>query len=165
MLLTTPAYTLRQWKHWTFKIESIEFQMVISKPLCTSVSFDSNASCYSELSLPKTNEWTFTAGAKLYFPSGARYWTNFYWKNRCLRLQLTSLLLLEQTSKLDSVSLQQTFNRIPLQKYLYRASFPFDFAPVPDNDTFAIINTQPSIMQGEHWILTGKFCNKLYFAD
>ena len=34
-----------------------------------------------------------------------------------------------------------------------------------DNDTFAIINTQPSNMQGEHWIMIANFCQKLSFTD
>ena len=34
-----------------------------------------------------------------------------------------------------------------------------------DNDTFAFINTQPSNMQGEHWIMIANFRHELYFAD
>ena len=33
------------------------------------------------------------------------------------------------------------------------------------NDTFAIINTQPSNTPGEHRITIAKFCHELYFAD
>ena len=66
---------------------------------------------------------------------------------------------------MDKVSLQQLFNRIPLLKYRYLGSFPSDYVPTLDNDTFAIINTQPSNMHGEHWILIAKFRQKLYFAD
>ena len=70
-----------------------------------------------------------------------------------------------KTSKMDNVSLQQLFNRIPLLKYRYRGSFPSDHAPTLDNDTFAIINTQPSDMQGEHWIMIANFRHELYFED
>ena len=80
-------------------------------------------------------------------------------------LQLTSLVLLEETTKKDNDSLQQIINRIPLLKYRYRGSFPSYYGPTPDNDTFAIINTQPSNMQGEHWILIANSRQKLYFAD
>ena len=66
---------------------------------------------------------------------------------------------------MDNVSLQQIINRIPLLKYRYRGSFPSDYVPTLDNDTFAIINTQPSNMQGEHWIVIANFLQKLYFAD
>ena len=66
---------------------------------------------------------------------------------------------------MDNVSLQQTINRIPLLKYRYRGSFPFDFVPTLDNDTFAIINTQPSNMQDEHWRMIANSRQKLYFAD
>ena len=37
---------------------------------------------------------------------------------------MTSLVLLEKTSKLDNVSLQQIFNRVPLLKYRHRGFFP-----------------------------------------
>ena len=90
---------------------------------------------------------------------------SLYWDNEFHRLQLTSLVLLEKTSKIDSVSLQQIINRIPLLKYRYRSSFPSDYVPTLDKDTFAIINTQPSNMQGEHWIIIANFCQKWYFAD
>ena len=34
-----------------------------------------------------------------------------------------------------------------------------------DTDTFAFINTQPSNMQGEHWIMIANFRHGLYYAD
>ena len=80
-------------------------------------------------------------------------------------MQLTSLVLLEKTSKMDNVSLQQIINRIALLKCRYRGSFPTDYVPTLDNDTFAIINMQPSKMQGDHWIMIAKSCQILYFAD
>ena len=64
-----------------------------------------------------------------------------------------------------NVSLQQKINRIPLLKYRHRGSFPSDYVPNPDYDIFAVINTQPSNMQGEHWIMIANFCQILYFAD
>ena len=78
---------------------------------------------------------------------------------------MTSLLLLEKTSKMDKVSLQQIFNRIPLLKYRYRCFLPSDYVPTLDNDTFAIINTQPSVIQGEHWILIANSRQILQIAD
>ena len=89
---------------------------------------------------------------------------SLYWENECHRLQLTNLEFLEKTSKMDNVSLQQRINRIPLLKYRYRGSFPSDYVPTLDKDTFAILNTQPSNMQGEHWIMNANSCQKLYFA-
>ena len=77
-------------------------------------------------------------------------------------------MLLEKTSEMDNVSLQQIINRIPLLKYRYRSSFPSDYVPTLDNDTFAFINTQPSKMQGEHWMMTANskvFESKIVFAD
>ena len=90
---------------------------------------------------------------------------SLYWENECHRLQLTSLVLMENTSTMDSIFLQQTSNRISLLKYRYRGSFPSDYVPTLDNDTFVIINTQPSNMQGEHWIMFANSCQKMYFAD
>ena len=48
---------------------------------------------------------------------------------------------------MDIFALQQIINRIPLLKFRYLGSFPSDFVPILDNDTFAIINTEPSNMQ------------------
>ena len=66
---------------------------------------------------------------------------------------------------MDNVALEQIINRILLLKFRYLGSFPSDFVPTLDNDTFAIINTQPSNMQGKHWIMIANFRRKLYFAD
>ena len=70
-----------------------------------------------------------------------------------------------KTSEMDNVSIQQIINRITILNFRYRGSFPSDYVPALDNDTFANINTQPSNMQGEHWILIANSCQKLYFAD
>ena len=74
-------------------------------------------------------------------------------------------MLLEKLSEKDNVSLRQIINRIPVLKYRYRGSFPSDYVPTLDNDTFAIINTQPSNMQGVHWIMIANSRQILYFAD
>ena len=66
---------------------------------------------------------------------------------------------------MDNISLQQIINRIPQLKYRYRGSFPSDYVPTLDNDTFAIIYTQPSIMQGEHWMMIANYRHQLSFAD
>ena len=66
---------------------------------------------------------------------------------------------------MDNVSLQEIFNRNPLLKYRYRGSFPSDYIPTLDNDTFGNINTQPSNMQGGQWIFISKSCQILYFVD
>ena len=66
---------------------------------------------------------------------------------------------------MDNFALEQIINRILLLKFRFLGSFPSDHVPTLDNDTFAIINTQPSNMQGEHWIMIAKSCQKLYSAD
>ena len=66
---------------------------------------------------------------------------------------------------MDNFALQQIINRILLLKFRYLCSFPSDYVPTLDNDTFASINTQPRNMQGEHWILIANFRQELFFAD
>ena len=66
---------------------------------------------------------------------------------------------------MDNFALQQIINFIPLLKFRCLGSFPSDYVPTLDNDIFAIINTQPSNMQDEHWIMIAKFRHELYFAD
>ena len=66
---------------------------------------------------------------------------------------------------MDNFAPQQIINRILLLKFRYLGSFPSHYVPTLDNDTFAIINTQPSNMQGEHWIMIANCRQKLYFAD
>ena len=73
-------------------------------------------------------------------------------------------MLLEIISKIDNVYLQQKINPIPLLQYRYLGSFPSDFVPILPNETFAIINTKPSNMQGEHWTMIANFRRKLYFS-
>ena len=62
-------------------------------------------------------------------------------------------------------ALQEIINRISLLKFHYHGSFPSDYVPTLDDDTFVIINTQPSNMQGEHWIMIANSRQILYFAD
>ena len=65
---------------------------------------------------------------------------------------------------MNNFALQQIVNRIPLLKFRYLGSFPSDCVPPLDNDTFAIINTQPSNMQCKHWIMVANFRHEFYFA-
>ena len=85
--------------------------------------------------------------------------------NVCLVLQSTSLLLWERIFEMVNTSLKQSVSRIPLLMYRCMRSFPPDFVTTLPNDTFAIINTQPSNTPGEHWIMITKFHHELYFAD
>ena len=66
---------------------------------------------------------------------------------------------------MDNISLRKIIDRIPLLKYRYLGSFPCDLVPFLPNDKFAIINTEPSHMAGEHWIMIANLKNELYFAD
>ena len=137
---------------------------LLQRPLCTNIWFDFDVRCYKIFFTQNLLEnhcgwsWNLVFLYKTLLIS-------LYWQNEHLRLELTRLLLLEKIFKMDNVSLQQTINRIPLPNYRYRGSFPSDYVPTLDNDTFAIIITQPSNMQAEHWIMIAKSCHKLYFAD
>ena len=62
-------------------------------------------------------------------------------------------------------ALQQIINCIALLKFRYLGLLPSVYVPTLNNDTFAIINTQPSNMQGERWIMIENFRYELYFAD
>ena len=66
---------------------------------------------------------------------------------------------------MDNFVLQQIINRKLLLKCWYLGSFPSDYVPNLDNDTIGIINTQPSNMQGEHWIMIANFRHEFYFGD
>ena len=112
--------------------------------------------------LRRTSWRTSETGAKLYFSSRTLYWT-LYWENECLWLQLPNLVLLGKITKLKNVSHQQISNCIPLPKYV--GLFPSDYVTTLDNDTFAIVNTQLSKLQGAHSIIIAKCCQKMYFTD
>ena len=91
---------------------------------------------------------------------------SLYWVNECRRLQLTIFVLLgKDVLKWIIFDLQQIINRIFLLKLRHLGSFPSDYDPTLDNGTFADINTQPSNMQGEHWIMIANFGHELYFVD
>ena len=66
---------------------------------------------------------------------------------------------------MDNFALQQIISRILLLKFRFLGSIPSDYVPALDNDTFATINTQPSNMKGEPWIMIANFRHELYFAD
>ena len=88
-----------------------------------------------------------------------------YRVNVCIVLQSTSLVLWERIFEMDNTSLTQIVDRKVVLKNRYMGSVPSDFVPNLPNDTFAIINTQPSNTPGEHWIMIAKFDHELYFAD
>ena len=70
-----------------------------------------------------------------------------------------------ENSEMDTVPFQQIFSRIPLFKLRYRGAFISDYVPAFDNDIFALINTQPSKMQGELWIMIASSRQILFFKD
>ena len=76
-----------------------------------------------------------------------------------------SLVLSENLSKMNNVSPQRLMDRIPLLKYRYRGSSPSGYVATLDKETFAIINTQPTNMQGEHCIMIANSRQILCFAD
>ena len=135
-----------------------------SRPLCTSVWFDFNAGCYWKLSIPRTSWRTSEAGAKLYFSSRTHYSTHCIGRTNVFGCSWQVWCCWKKYLKWI-MFLRQIINRIPLLKYRYRVSSPSDYVPTLDNDTFAIINTQPSNMRGEHWIMIANSRQILYFVD
>ena len=69
-----------------------------------------------------------------------------------------------KTSKMDIVSPQQTIKCFPLLKYRFRGSILFAFFSILDNDTFALINTQTSNLEGQLWITIANSC-QLFFLQ
>ena len=69
-----------------------------------------------------------------------------------------------KTSKRNNVFLQQNFNPIPLLKYLSLGSIPSEIFPILPSETSAIIKTQPSKLQDEHWTMIANSRHKLYFS-
>ena len=67
--------------------------------------------------------------------------------------------------KKDNFAQQQIINRTPVLNFRYLVSFPSDYVPTLDNDTFANINTQPSDMQREDWIMIAHLRHEFHFAD
>ena len=61
--------------------------------------------------------------------------------------------------------MRQIIDRIRLLKYQYLGSFPSNRVRNLPNDTFAIVNTDPSYMSGEHWVMIANFKQQLYYAD
>ena len=70
-----------------------------------------------------------------------------------------------KVSETDNVSLQQIINCTALINYRYLLSSPSDYVPFFHKETFAIINTQPSNIQEEQWIIIANSTHKLYSAD
>ena len=82
---------------------------------------------------------------------------------RMSSVAVDKFVLLEKCVKMDNFAMQQTIIRILLLKFRYIGSFPLHYVPSLENDTFAIINTQPSIMQCEHWTMIAKFPTRIVF--
>ena len=57
-----------------------------------------------------------------------------------------NLVLLEKTFKIDYVSLQHLFYRIPLLKYRYRGSFPCDYVPTLDKAIILVDNVDGDLV-------------------
>lgn len=66
---------------------------------------------------------------------------------------------------MDNHSLDEIINRMPLLKYKYLGSYPADFCPEPQNNSFVIVNIDSSFEIGSHWVMIAKKGNKLYFGD
>ena len=73
--------------------------------------------------------------------------------------------MLEKVFKMEKVALQQTISPIFLLEFRFLGLFPSFYVPAPSKETIAIVNTQPSKIQGENWILIANSCNNLFFAD
>ena len=73
-------------------------------------------------------------------------------------------MLLEKIYKIDNVAPRQIIDRIPLLKHRYIGSYPCDLVPPLPNITSAIVNTQPSQMEGSIGLWLQSFTIN-FFAD
>ena len=69
------AFMLQQGKQWTFKMKSPQFQLMISKTIMSWCFIRFQFRMLQEIFLTRTSCRITEAGAKLYFSSRARYWT------------------------------------------------------------------------------------------
>ena len=74
-------------------------------------------------------------------------------------------MLLVKVPDMDDIELPQIIDRIPLLNYWYLGSFPSDRVPMLPNDTFAIVNTEPSYVSGKHWVMIAKFKQQFEFSQ
>ena len=108
---------------------------------------------------------TTETGAKVYQSSWKRYWTHCIRWTNVVGCSWQVWCCWKECVKTENFALRQIMNRMSLLKFRYLGSFPSKYVPTLDNDTFAIINTQPNNMQGEHCIMIANFRHELYFAD
>ena len=140
--------------HWWFQ-----------RSLCADVWLDFNAGRCWKLSLSWICWRTTKTGAKFHPTSWKRYWTHFVVWTNIVGCSWQIFCCWKECVKMENFALQQTISCNLVLKFWYLDSFSSDYVPTPDNDTFAIINTQPSKIQGEHWIMIANFRHELYFAD
>ena len=108
---------------------------------------------------------TTETGSKFYPSSWKRYWTHCIGWTNVVGCSWQVWCCWKKCVKMYNFVLQQIINLILLLKFRCLGSFLSYYLPTLDNDTFAIISTQPSNMQGEHWIMFANFRQDLYFAD
>ena len=126
---------------------------------------DFTARRYWKMSLSWTYWRTTETGAKFYPSSWKRYWTRCIGWTNVVGCSWQTWCCWKECIKMDNFTLQQLINRIPLLNFGYLGSFPPHYVPTLGNDTCAIINTQPSNLQGEPRIMISNFRHELYFAD
>lgn len=66
---------------------------------------------------------------------------------------------------MDNEALTQIINKIPELKHKYLGTYPANFVPQLLRNSFAIINTDPSAMEGSHWILLADKNGVIYYGD
>ena len=66
---------------------------------------------------------------------------------------------------MDNKSLTQIINNISILKHKYLGAYAANQVPFFVQNSFAIINTDPSYLEGSHWILLAKNNGKMYYAD
>ena len=127
------------------------------RSLCVGVWLVFNVRRYWKLSLSWICWRTSETGAKFYPSPWKRYWVHCIGWTNVVGCSWQVWCCWKKCVKMDNFALQQFINRISLLKFRYLGSFPSDYVPTFDNDTFDIINTQPGNMPGEHGIMIANF--------
>ena len=155
------------WKQWSFRMIFPQSPWMISKiTMCWCLNWLQCNTLLKTVTILNLLCWRTTeTGAKFYQSYWNRYWTHCIGWTNVVGCSWQVWCCWKECVKMDNFALQQFINRILLLKFRYLGSLPSDYVPTLDNDTFAIINTQPSKMQGEHWIMIANFGHELFFAD
>ena len=81
------------------------------------------------------------------------------------RIAVDKIGFSERMSKMDTAALQQIIIRLSPRRHRYSGSFALENFPDLPTETFTLVKTLPSNLQGVHWKMIGNSCHKLFFLQ